>query len=56
MKGKETPDPMNLRHADMCLPDLLGRPSLRHAVRDLAMQETSLYYTAKVTYNSFHFY
>ena len=29
----ELPDTMSLRYADTSLPDLLGRPSLRHTVR-----------------------
>ncbi len=32
-RGRKTPDAVSLRHVDMSLPDLLGRPSLRHAVR-----------------------
>ena len=30
--GREPPDAMSLRHADMSLPDLLDRPSIRHTV------------------------
>ena len=37
MGGRDSPDAISLRHADTSLPDLLGRPSLRHAVRVSAM-------------------
>ena len=35
--GRETPDAMSLRHADMSLPDLLDRPSIRHTVEASAI-------------------
>ena len=32
-RGRKPQDAVSLRHVDMSLPVLLGRPSLRHAVR-----------------------
>ena len=37
--GREPPDAMSLHKADMSLPDLLGRPSLRYA--EMSMRNTS---------------
>ena len=34
-RGREPPDTMSLRYADMSLPDLLGRPSLCYAVMSM---------------------
>ena len=33
--GRETKDAMSLRYVDTSLPDLLGRPSLSHAVMSM---------------------
>ena len=38
--GREPPDAMSLCYADTSLPDLQGRPSLRHAVRASAIQNS----------------
>ena len=42
-QGREPPDAMSLRYADMSLSDLLGRPSLRYTVKN------SLYWVHKKT-------
>ena len=38
-RGREPPDAMSLRYADISLPDFLGRPSLRHA--EMGIRNTS---------------